>query len=221
MDYFLVAPDLAQKLDAFFHASDPFLALHAESPELTFMPAANAHTQKRSPFGNLIEGGPLNGQQDRMAHGKRSQTNRAEPNFFGVRRQRGEHRDRFQARLVNQTVADPDGFENARLFRDYGRFDQPINVGKAEKGTPIRQAHTPSYRQVRHIVLQFSTCRRTSTRVEETHRLDIAIECKIQKSICDTTPQLELQDADMSDLETEKHTTEVPENAKRSAKLFG
>jgi hypothetical protein len=81
-----------------------------------------------------------------MAHGERSQTNRAEAHFFGVSRYRREHGDRFQAGFVYQTVAKPYGFEDSRLFGRLGRFDQLIDIREPEQSAAIRQTDTPFYR---------------------------------------------------------------------------
>ena len=42
--------------------------------------------------------------------------------FFVCVASAGEHGDRFQTRLVNQAVAEPNRFEHARLFGDRGRI---------------------------------------------------------------------------------------------------
>src|SRR5574341_2149052 len=92
------------------------------------MSATNADAENRSALGDLIEGRPLNRQKNWVAHGKRRQTDRAEANSLSVRRQCGEHGDRFQARLVDQAVADPHRFENTRLLGRDGGFDQLVNI---------------------------------------------------------------------------------------------
>jgi hypothetical protein len=99
--------------------------------------------------------------ENRMAHGKRSQTDSAEPHFLGMRRQGREHGDRFQARLVDQAVADPHRFEDARLLCGHRGFDQLIDVGEAEERAAIGQADTPFDRQVAHGFAPIASVRRT------------------------------------------------------------
>ena len=55
-----------------------------------------------------------------------------------------EHRDRFKPRLVDETISDPDRFEDARIFGEFGSFDQLANVCQTEQRAAIRQAQSPS-----------------------------------------------------------------------------
>ena len=114
------------------------------------MSAADADAQERPAFGDLVEGRPLDGEQNRMAHRERSHADRAQANFLGVRGECREHGDRFQTRLMNQAVADPNRFEHARLFGNRGAFDQLVDLGEAEQRAAIGQAQAPFYRQVSH-----------------------------------------------------------------------
>ena len=78
-----------------------------------------------------------------MTHRERSHADRAQANFLGMRGECREHGDRFQTRLMNQAVADPNRFEHARLFGYRGAFDQLVDLGEAEQRTAIGQAQAP------------------------------------------------------------------------------
>ena len=114
------------------------------------MTAADTNAEQRSALRKLIQRRPLNGEQDRMAHREGSHADRAETNFLSMRRHRGEHDDRFQARLVNQTVAKPNRFEDAGLLRHHRCLNQFVNIGEAEQRAAIGQTDAPFHRQVTH-----------------------------------------------------------------------
>ncbi len=150
MHDFVVAPDLPQELDALFHAPDPLFALDAECSQLAFMRAADADAEQRSALGDLIERSPLNGEQDGVPNGERRHADRAKAHFAGVSRHGREHSDRFEARLVDQAVAEPNRFEHAGLLGHFGGFDELIDVGETEQRAAIWQADAPFDRQFSH-----------------------------------------------------------------------
>ena len=136
----LFAPDLAQQPNSFRQASDPLVLLDAESSHFSFMAAADTDSQDSSSFGKLIQARPLDRQQHRMAHGKARHANHPETNFLRARRHGAEHDDRIETRLVNQAVAEPDGFEDPRLFRKHGSLEDRIDIRETKQHPAIRQA---------------------------------------------------------------------------------
>src|SRR5947207_5434204 len=103
---FLLAPELAQQLDAFAHASDALAAARAEGAELGIVAASDADPQHHAAFGKLVEARPLDGEKDRMAHGKARHAHDAESDCVRSRRRGAQHDDRFKPRLVDETVAE-------------------------------------------------------------------------------------------------------------------
>jgi hypothetical protein len=93
----------------------------------------------------------LDGEQDGMADRERRHADRAKAHFAGVRRHGREHGDRFETRLVDQAVAEPNRFERTRLLGHFGAFDEFLDVGKSEERAAIWQADAPFDRQFSHL----------------------------------------------------------------------
>src|SRR5262249_25049680 len=118
---FVLAPELAQELDAFGHAPDALAPARAERAQLGMVAAADADSEHRASLGELIEARPLNREQHRMAHREARHAHYAEADFRRPRRRGAQHHDRLDPGLVKKTVAEPDGFKDAAVFGERRR----------------------------------------------------------------------------------------------------
>ena len=87
-----------------------------------------------------IEGGPLRGEEDGIAQGKRGQAAGAQPDTPRARGDRREQHEGLEPRLGEEAVADPDGIERAGSVGLLGYVEQLVTARRAEQHAAVRQA---------------------------------------------------------------------------------